>query len=72
VLQVEQTPLEQLEQLPLCSVPSILREADLEGPRLKTLNFLAVFRLLQKGHLGETFWFIPFSISKVFPQSPHL
>jgi hypothetical protein len=72
VLQVEQTPLVQLEQEPLCSVPSLLRESDLEGPRLKTLNFLIVCRLLQKGHFGETFSFIPFSISKVFPQSLHL
>jgi len=72
VLQVEQTPLAQLEQEPLCSVPSLLSESDLEGPRLKTLNFLMVCRLLQKGHFGETFSFIPFSISKVLPQFPHL
>jgi len=72
VLQVEQVPLVQLEQVPLCSVPSLLRTELFEGPRLKTLNFLTVFWLLQKGHLGETFSFIPFSISKVFPQSPHL
>jgi hypothetical protein len=72
VLQVEQTPLVQLEQDPLCSIPSLSRTADLEGPRLKTLNFLAVFALLQKGHFGETFSFIPFSISNIFPQSPHL
>jgi len=72
VLQVEQTPLEQLEQLPLCSLPSLSRKLDFDGPRLKTLNFLAVFALLQKGHFGETFSFIPFSISNVFPQSLHL
>jgi hypothetical protein len=72
LLQVEHTPLEQLEQEPFCSLPSWLKVSDAEAIFPTRLNLRAVCELLQCGHLGLTLTFMPFSISKVLPQSAHL